>query len=142
MKVMMVSNGGLFKPHRIAEIVGAGLSSFVISIDPNRPEGQGPSGHAMRAGTNYLSNDITTDNRNRRWRDVMAQLGIRAQATFLLRRHGKVVGAVHLYAGQVGFFDNTVFHRIVPGGHFPLSDGEPRKFARPRASPVIRPFSE
>jgi MoaA/NifB/PqqE/SkfB family radical SAM enzyme len=33
MKVMMVSNGGLFKPHRIAEIVGAGLSSFVISID-------------------------------------------------------------------------------------------------------------
>jgi len=81
---------------------------FVISIDPNRPEGQGPSGHAMRAGTNYLSNDITTDNRNRQWREVMAQLGIRAQATFLLRRHGKVVGALHLYAGQVGFFDNEL----------------------------------
>ena len=81
---------------------------FVVSMDPSRSEGQGPSGHAMRAGTNYLSNDITTDNRNRPWRDVMAELGIRAQATFLLRRHGKVVGALHLYAGQVGFFDNEL----------------------------------
>jgi MoaA/NifB/PqqE/SkfB family radical SAM enzyme len=33
MKVMMVSNAGLFKPRRIAEYAQAGLSSFVISID-------------------------------------------------------------------------------------------------------------
>jgi len=33
MKVMMVSNAGLFKPRRIAEYAAAGLSSFVISID-------------------------------------------------------------------------------------------------------------
>ena len=33
MKVMMVSNGGLLKPHKLREYIGAGLSSFVISID-------------------------------------------------------------------------------------------------------------
>ena len=33
MKVMLVSNGGLFKPQRIREYAGVGLSSFVISID-------------------------------------------------------------------------------------------------------------
>lgn len=33
MKVMMVSNAGLFKPRRIKEYSDAGLSSFVISID-------------------------------------------------------------------------------------------------------------
>ncbi|MEJ2435374.1 MAG: radical SAM protein [Pseudolabrys sp.] len=33
MKVMMVSNGGLFKPRRIREYAEAGLSSLVISID-------------------------------------------------------------------------------------------------------------
>ncbi len=33
MKVMMVSNAGLFKPRRIQEYSEAGLSSFVISID-------------------------------------------------------------------------------------------------------------
>lgn len=33
MKVMMVSNAGLFKPRRIKDYADAGLSSFVISID-------------------------------------------------------------------------------------------------------------
>ena len=33
MKVMLVSNGGLFKAQRIGDYAGAGLSSFVISID-------------------------------------------------------------------------------------------------------------
>jgi Radical SAM superfamily/4Fe-4S single cluster domain len=33
MKVMLVSNGGLFKARRIGECADAGLSSFVISID-------------------------------------------------------------------------------------------------------------
>ncbi len=38
MKVMMVSNAGLFKPRRIAEYAEAGLSSFVISIDAANAE--------------------------------------------------------------------------------------------------------
>jgi MoaA/NifB/PqqE/SkfB family radical SAM enzyme len=33
MKVMLVTNGGLLKPHRIREFADAGLSSFVISVD-------------------------------------------------------------------------------------------------------------
>jgi len=33
MKVMLVTNGGLLKPHRIQEFAAAGLSSFVISVD-------------------------------------------------------------------------------------------------------------
>src|SRR4029077_11395394 len=33
MKVMLVSNGGLFKAQRIGDYAGAGMSSFVISID-------------------------------------------------------------------------------------------------------------
>jgi MoaA/NifB/PqqE/SkfB family radical SAM enzyme len=38
MKVMMVSNGGLFKPQRIRDYAEAGLSSFVISIDAANAE--------------------------------------------------------------------------------------------------------
>jgi MoaA/NifB/PqqE/SkfB family radical SAM enzyme len=33
MKVLLVTNAGLLKPHRIRELVAAGLSSFIISID-------------------------------------------------------------------------------------------------------------
>ncbi len=81
---------------------------FVVSIDPSRPEGQGPSAHAIRTGCNYVSNDITGDSRNRPWRETLAMLGVRAQATFLLHREGRVVGTLHLYADQVGFFDEEL----------------------------------
>jgi MoaA/NifB/PqqE/SkfB family radical SAM enzyme len=33
MKVLLVTNAGLLKPHRIHELAAAGLSSFIISID-------------------------------------------------------------------------------------------------------------
>ena len=33
MKVLLVSNAGLFKPHRLRELHEAGVSSFIISID-------------------------------------------------------------------------------------------------------------
>jgi len=82
--------------------------SFMVSIDAGRPEGQGPSAHALRAGANYVCNDITTDPRNRRWRELLASLGVRSQATFLLRRQGKVVGTLDLYASQVGYFDDEL----------------------------------
>jgi MoaA/NifB/PqqE/SkfB family radical SAM enzyme len=39
MKVMLVSNGGLFKARRIGEYASAGLSSFVISIDAATAQG-------------------------------------------------------------------------------------------------------
>jgi diguanylate cyclase (GGDEF)-like protein/PAS domain S-box-containing protein len=83
-------------------------SRFRFSIDPARPEGQGPSAHAMRAGTNYVCNDTAGDERNRPWRDLMDAIGVRAEATFLLRRQAKVAGALHLYAAQVGFFDEEL----------------------------------
>jgi MoaA/NifB/PqqE/SkfB family radical SAM enzyme len=38
MKVMMVSNAGLFKPHKLREYIAGGLSSFVISIDAAEAE--------------------------------------------------------------------------------------------------------
>ncbi|NIR32415.1 MAG: radical SAM protein [Gammaproteobacteria bacterium] len=33
MKVMLVTNAGLLKPHRVRELAEAGLSSFIISVD-------------------------------------------------------------------------------------------------------------
>src|SRR5207244_8819300 len=33
MKVMLVTNGGLLRPERIRDLVTAGISSFIISID-------------------------------------------------------------------------------------------------------------
>jgi hypothetical protein len=37
-KVVLVTNGGVLKPHRIREFADAGLSSFVISVDASSEE--------------------------------------------------------------------------------------------------------
>jgi diguanylate cyclase (GGDEF)-like protein/PAS domain S-box-containing protein len=97
----------------IDTVAGAGndgghVARVRLSLDPNRVEGQGPSAYAIRTDTNYVCNDIATDGRTRPWREMLASLGIRAQATFLLRREAKTVGTLHLYAAQVGFFDEEL----------------------------------
>jgi diguanylate cyclase (GGDEF)-like protein/PAS domain S-box-containing protein len=81
---------------------------FRFSLDPALPDGQGPAAHALRSGTNYVCNDIGGDERNRPWRERYAAMGVRAKAIYLLRRQGKVAGALHLYASQVGFFDEEL----------------------------------
>jgi len=113
---------------------------FIASIDSNRPEGQGPSGHAVRTGANYICNDITTDARNLRSRPILTQLGIRAQATILLRRQGKVVGSLHLYANQVGFFDEELtgmLEKLAANLSFAL-DNFQREEARKAAEAALR----
>jgi diguanylate cyclase (GGDEF)-like protein/PAS domain S-box-containing protein len=113
---------------------------LTVSIDAGRPEGQGPSAHAIRTGCNYVSNDITGDPRNRPWRETLAALGVRAQATFLLHREGRVIGALHLYAGQVGFFDDELtgmLEKLAVNLSFAL-DNFQREEARRAAEAALR----
>jgi diguanylate cyclase (GGDEF)-like protein/PAS domain S-box-containing protein len=113
---------------------------FVVSVDPNRPEGRGPTAHAIRAGTNYVCNDINTEERNRPWRDMLANLGIRALAAFLLRRQGKVVGTLHLYASQADYFDDELVHlldKLATNLSFAL-DNFQREQARRAAEAALR----
>jgi diguanylate cyclase (GGDEF)-like protein/PAS domain S-box-containing protein len=81
---------------------------FRFSIDPSLPEGQGPSAHALRSGGHYVCNDLLTDERNRDFRALLMAIGVRAQATFVLRREGKPVGTLDLYAAQTGYFDDEL----------------------------------
>jgi diguanylate cyclase (GGDEF)-like protein/PAS domain S-box-containing protein len=113
---------------------------FRFSIDAGRPEGQGPSANALRVGANYVCNDILTDERERNWRDMLQAIGVRAQATFVLRREGKAVGTLHLYAGQVGFFDNErvgMLERLADNLSFAL-DNFQREAARRAAEAALR----
>jgi diguanylate cyclase (GGDEF)-like protein/PAS domain S-box-containing protein len=113
---------------------------FTVSIDASRPEGQGPSAHAIRTGSNYVSNDITGDPRNRPWRETLAALGVRAQAAFLLHREGRVIGALHLYADQVGFFDDELtgmLEKLAVNLSFAL-DNFQREQARRAAEAALR----
>jgi len=75
MKVMMVSNAGLFKPRRIRKYAKAGLSSFVISIDAATAQA-----HEDNRGLPGVCDKIREANRE------IASLGMIATASVTLSR--------------------------------------------------------
>ena len=79
-----------------------------ISIDPERPEGQGPTAIALRTNTPDVSNDIEADPRNLYWRAAMMSTGARSYVVFPLNRRAQVVGSLHIYAAEKNWFDDEL----------------------------------
>ncbi|HKB84027.1 MAG TPA: PAS domain S-box protein, partial [Burkholderiales bacterium] len=75
-----------------------------ISIDPDRPEGRGPTAIALRTNTPDICNDIEADPRNVLWRPAMMATGARSYVVFPLNRAGGVVGSLHIYAAGKNWF--------------------------------------
>jgi MoaA/NifB/PqqE/SkfB family radical SAM enzyme len=91
MKAMLVSNAGLFKPARIRDLAGAGLSSFVISIDAASTEA-----HEDNRGLPGVCDKIREANRE------IASLGMIATASVTLSRLLDV-DALPAFLDRLGF---------------------------------------
>jgi pyruvate-formate lyase-activating enzyme len=74
-KVILVTNGGLLKPHRIEELAEAGLSSFVISVDAASAEA-----HEQNRGLPGVCQRIRAALRE------IARLGLHATASVTMSR--------------------------------------------------------
>ena len=68
------------------------------------PPGQGPPAPRCGKGGVVICNDIRSDPRMLPWRDEALARGYRSSAAIPLRRAGRVIGALSLYAGEPGFF--------------------------------------
>ncbi len=75
MKVMLVTNAGLLKEHRIRELRDAGLSSFFISVDASTVEA-----HERNRGLPGVCEKIREANQ------VLSRLGIHATASVTMSR--------------------------------------------------------
>jgi len=75
MKVMLVTNAGLLKPHRVRELAAAGLSSFFISIDAADVET-----HERNRGLPGVCERIREANA------VIAELGLHSTASVTMSR--------------------------------------------------------
>ncbi|MBC7361736.1 MAG: GAF domain-containing protein [Candidatus Aminicenantes bacterium] len=70
----------------------------------NTPEGQGPTGRAVRSGLPQITADFAADHRLTPWRQLALKAGFRSSAAFPLISRGKTFGALNLYSDQPGFF--------------------------------------
>ncbi len=89
------------------------LSGIKISVDPDSPYGQGPTGRALRENQPYWCQDFLNSALTAAWHERGAALGWRSSAALPLRRNGFVIGALSLYSGEVNAFDASVCELLV-----------------------------
>jgi len=81
------------------------LAQVTIYAD-DRPEGRGPTGTAIREGRSYICNDFQHDPCTLPWRPMTARAGFHASACLIIRQGGVICGALTVYAGETGFFQD------------------------------------
>lgn len=100
------------------------LKNLTISIDPHRQDGCGPTGIAIRNGRPYICNDFHSDPATTPWRTEALANGINSSAAFPFSQNGTSIGALKVYAGQKGFFDDEIialFQEMAENISFALS---------------------
>lgn len=82
------------------------LDSIHISLDKDTPEGQGPTGIALREGRVHVNNDTENNPAMKPWRNEQLIRGYKASASFPLLIENQTIGAMTLYAKKVNYFDD------------------------------------
>jgi GAF domain-containing protein len=99
--------GDEHKSVRVAAVAGREdgyLTSTAVSW-ADVPEGQGPTGTALRTGRTQYVTDLETDPRMARWRDSALQRGYRSSIALPLRGdHGPTLGALTIYSEDPSAF--------------------------------------
>jgi signal transduction histidine kinase len=88
------------------------LDSVEISLRDDVPEGQGPTGVAMREGRPFINNDTATDATVAPWREEQLTRGYRSSASFPLKIAGATIGVLTLYSGTARYFDEEEVHLL------------------------------
>ena len=78
-------------------------NQIVVRWDDS-PEGQGPTGRAIRSGSPEVTADISSDPRYTPWRDAARAHGFWCSAALPLTSRGRTFGALNLYSDTPGFF--------------------------------------
>ncbi len=95
--------GGRMVPREAAGAVGY-LEGLVVRHDET-PEGQGPTGRAIREGRPQVLRDVGEDPRYGPWRLRAQAFGFASGAAFPLWVEGEVWGALNVYAAEPDAFD-------------------------------------
>ncbi len=84
------------------------LQEITVSLDADSPYGNGPTGRAMRENRPYWCQDFRHDVATNAWRLKGERYGWLSSASLPLHRKGRVVGALTVYATEVGAFDESL----------------------------------
>ena len=83
-----------------------------ITNDALRPEGQGPSGRALREGRTQVVNDFQSNGMTGPWHEQARRFDIRSNVSVPILVEGKVVGVIAVYAREPNFFDEAMVELV------------------------------
>jgi HD-GYP domain-containing protein (c-di-GMP phosphodiesterase class II) len=92
------------------------VGKMKVSADPAIPEGQGPTGRAVRTGAPYFCDDVFADPVTLPWRAFAQALGINTVAAIPLRPKNSAPGVVNLYSVHKGIFTPEVRALVIELG--------------------------
>jgi len=99
---------GLVRP---ATSFGTGteyLDGIRISVNPDEPAGQGPTGTAIRNNQPFWCQDFMNDPATAPWQEFGKRFGWASDAALPLCARGKPIGALMIYSDSVQAFDDDV----------------------------------
>ena len=96
----------------------------VITTSLDAPEGNGPTGTAMREGRTVICNDISKDPLMKPWREDALERGYFSVISIPIIVRSKIIGAFNLYAEESNFFSSeeeiTLLEKIILNISFAL----------------------
>ena len=114
--------------HKIIPIACAGaLSDYVQKLQiytDDRPEGQGPTGTAVKEGKPYICNDFFADSKTIPWRAFAEVAGIQASVAFPIYLKETIVGTLTIYSTEKDYFQDkeiTLLKEVVMDISFGLN---------------------
>ena len=96
---MVGEDGVTVRPVAAAGFARNYLDQMDIRCDDS-PQGQGPTGTAIRSGATVINNDTENNQQFAPWRVHAQALGYRSSAATPVRAHARVVGALNVYAAE------------------------------------------
>ncbi len=91
------------------------LETVEITVDPDEPTGQGPTGQAVREGTVQILNGIQSDPAYEPWHEEAEKRGYRSSAAIPIAHEDLLYGVLNVYSSLPRAFsgpEQTVFSRI------------------------------
>jgi PAS domain S-box-containing protein len=102
---------------RVQRLASAGVDSgymdeLVITMDPDDPYSQGPTGRSFLSDQITIVNDFASSAMTAPWHELARHVGFAASAAFPLEERGQVVAALSLYAGIRDFFTTDLVETL------------------------------
>jgi diguanylate cyclase (GGDEF)-like protein/PAS domain S-box-containing protein len=81
------------------------LDNLDIIVNPELPQGRGPTARAILEERIIVNNDTSKNTDMAPWRTEALKRGYNASASLPIKKENKIIGTLTMYSDKVGFFD-------------------------------------